>query len=72
MAAQAQFPLSDFTRKMEWHYAAFTSAGDGPSWRTNKKKVQWAIAMEKEVMKVRAVVTMKLVAVCTLLAIPTG
>jgi hypothetical protein len=41
------------------------------NWRKVKSKVQWAVSMGGEVREMRAVVTMKIVSLSVLLAIPT-
>ena len=72
MAFEVQVPLRAFAEKMKAYYGKLGPTADMSSWRSAKSKIQWAVSMREEVREMRAVLTMKIVSVSILLAIPFG
>jgi hypothetical protein len=72
MALSVQIPLQNFVTKMEKYKAAMEMKAAGYRWRGARHKVKWAVGMQEEVSKLRAAVTMKIVTISVLLAMPTG
>jgi hypothetical protein len=72
MACEVQLPLRAFVEKLNAYSSKLGASVDTSSWRTAKRKVQWSTSMQQEVREMRAAVTMKIVSVSLLLAIPTG
>jgi hypothetical protein len=72
MAYQVQVPLRAFVKKMESYDKKLGSSANTDSWRSSKRKAQWAISMREDIREMRAAITMKIVAVSLLIAIPTG
>jgi hypothetical protein len=68
MAYQLQVPLRAFVEKMKDYYDIL----DRSKLRLVKSKVKWTVLMREEVRDMRAVVTMKIVSLSVLLAIPMG
>lgn len=72
MALSVQIPLQNFCcqdGKAESRNGDKTS---GARWRGSRYKVMWAVGMQEEVSKLRAAVTMKIVTISVLLAMPPG
>ncbi|KAK2764930.1 hypothetical protein FQN54_008627 [Arachnomyces sp. PD_36] len=72
MAFEVQLPLRDFLNKMQTSYEELESAGKKKRLDLMRKKIEWAARMEKEVIKMRTIVTMRMVSIHVLLAIPVG
>lgn len=72
MAYEVQIPLKAFADKMHASFGHMLDSGFGRRWISAKEKINWAISMQKEVQNIRAIVTMKLVSICVLLAMSTG
>jgi hypothetical protein len=72
MAYQVEVPLRAFVEKLRSYYNRLGQPNDRSNWRTIKSKVQWAVSMREEVREMRTVVTMKIVSISVLLAIPIG
>ncbi len=71
MALAIQFPLLEFLAKLERFNSSMCGASSSSKWRSAPRKAQWAVVMQEEVNRMRAVVTMKLVTITVLLALPT-
>lgn len=72
MALTVQIPLQDFLRKMEKYKAAAKKDPKFSRWKEAEQKIKWALIMQEDVVRLRAVVTMKIVTVSLLMAIPIG
>ncbi|KAL9116952.1 MAG: hypothetical protein Q9187_006515 [Circinaria calcarea] len=72
MALSVQIPLRDFLGKMEKYRLAATSQSRSNLLRGVGRKVQWIVTMQEDITQLRAVVTMKIVSVSVLLAMPMG
>jgi hypothetical protein len=71
MAYQVQVPLQAFVEKMKGYEQKLGQRVDTSSWRSGKRKAQWAVSMQEDVREMRAAITMKIVSVSLLLALPT-
>jgi len=71
MAYQVQVPLKAFVTKMRAYYEMLGPQADVTDWRFSKRKIQYALSMKNDVKEMRAAVTMKIVSVTLLLALPT-
>jgi hypothetical protein len=71
MAYQVQVPLKAFVTKMRAYYEMLGPQADVTDWRSSKRKIQYALSMKNDVKEMRAAVTMKIVSVTLLLALPT-
>jgi hypothetical protein len=72
MAYEVQVPLKAFVTKMKAYYERLGPSADITEWRSSKQKIQFAISMKNDVREMRAAITMKIVSVSLLLALPTG
>jgi hypothetical protein len=73
MALAVQIPLRDFLGKIEKFKATFAMEKGGFSeFKKVGRKAKWAISMQKEVDRLRGVLTMKIVTISVLLALPNG
>ncbi|OCL13576.1 hypothetical protein AOQ84DRAFT_372060 [Glonium stellatum] len=61
--------LEEFVAKIEKYKTTMQS---NRPWRGVGRKVQWAVGMKEDVDRFRAMITMKIVTISILLAIPTG
>ncbi|EON62775.1 hypothetical protein W97_02000 [Coniosporium apollinis CBS 100218] len=71
MALAIQFPLLEFLAKLERFNSSMCGTSSSSRWRSAPGKAQWAVVMQEEVNRMRAVITMKLVTITVLLALPT-
>ena len=72
MAEEIQSPLRQFVEKIRTKFGSLGSQTSCMSWKSSKERIKWATSMQGEVGKMRAMVTMKMMTACVLLAIPTG
>lgn len=72
MALTVQIPLQDFLGKMEKYKAAAKVDSTSSRWSRAGRKIKWAVIMQEDVTRLRAIVTMKIVSISLLMAIPTG
>ncbi|KAH6682719.1 hypothetical protein B0J14DRAFT_131088 [Halenospora varia] len=73
MALTIRLPLTDFLGKLEkFQLLRDKTREGGMKMRKTKLKVQWATMMQAEVVKMRAVLTMKIVTISVLLTLPTS
>lgn len=68
MALSCQVPLKEFYSKIEKYQATLGSGSSAGRFRSGGRKVQWAVLMNEEVVKIRAVITGKVVSVNLLMA----
>lgn len=72
MALTIRLPLTDFLGKLEkFQLLRDKTREGGMKMRKTKLKDQWATMMQAEVVKMRAVLTMKIVTISVLLTLPT-
>ncbi|KAJ9642361.1 hypothetical protein H2199_004741 [Coniosporium tulheliwenetii] len=72
MALAIQMPLQEFLTKIEKYNSSMCGTSSSSRWRTAPRKAQWAVLMQEEVCRFRAVITMKIVTISVLLALPTA
>ena len=73
MALTFKIPLSEFLEKLEKYKSGLEEKRHGRnSLRGLHRKVQWAVVMPKEIDKLRTMITMKIVTISLLLAMPVG
>ncbi|KAL1602436.1 hypothetical protein SLS60_005852 [Paraconiothyrium brasiliense] len=71
MALTVQHPLRQLLDKMT-AYSALEIKSSASKWRRAKQEIQWTVGMQKEIVRVRGIVTMKIVSLTTLLVLPLG
>lgn len=64
-------PLKAFVFKMQAYHKRLGLPADITDWKASKRKIQFAIVMNNDVREMRAAVTMKIVSLSLLLALPT-
>jgi hypothetical protein len=69
VALAVQVPLKEFLAKIEKFGRALSSEN---VWKKAGRKVEWAITMQEETSKIRAILTMKIVSLSLLVALPNG
>jgi hypothetical protein len=73
MALAVQIPLQGFLEKIDKFKVAFDNPrGHFIELRKAGRKAQWVVAMQDEVNKVRGILTIKIVTISVLLALPNG
>lgn len=72
MALTVQVPLLEFLGKMEKYKIAAQKNQKSSGWKGSRRKIEWAVLMQEDVVRLRAAVTMKSVTVSLLMTIPTG
>ena len=72
MALTIQHPLRALLHKIEAYRPALAPGSSVTKWKKAKRQVQWLLAMQNEVVKVRGIVTMKIVSLTTLILLPLG
>ena len=72
MALTFRVPLSEFFEKVEKYRSSMATSNTGTSWQGLHRKSQWAVVMPGEINKLRTIITMKIVTISLLLAMPLG
>lgn len=72
MALTFRVPLSEFLDKVEKYRSSMATSNVGKSWQGLHRKSQWAVVMPGEISTLRATITMKIVTISLLLAMPLG
>ncbi|KAF2262433.1 ankyrin [Lojkania enalia] len=72
MALTVQQPLHQLLKNMEDYRPALGAVSRVPKWKQAKRKIQWTVEMQEEVMRVRRIVTTKIVSLTTLMLLPCG
>lgn len=72
MALTIQHPLRKLLDKMESYRHTLGLATTATKWKKAKRQIQWTVGMQEEVVRVRSIVTMKIVSLTALLVLPFG
>jgi hypothetical protein len=73
MALAVQIPLREFLEEIDKFKIAFGNPkGHFIQLRQAGRKTQWAVTMQDKVTKIRGILTMKIVTISVLLALPNG
>ena len=72
MALTFRVPLSEFLDRVEKYRTSMAAGNAGKPWQGLHRKSQWAVVMPGEISKLRTTITMKIVTVSLLLAMPLG
>jgi hypothetical protein len=72
MAHEIQIPLYAFIKKIGPYHDKLGVNSDRSFWRSSKRKIEWALSMQEDILEMRRAITMKIVTVSLLLSMPVG